>query len=56
MAQAVPMRNVWEARKLIMRGLSVKETALACKMTEASVRNYTKSERAKMKEREKVAR
>jgi transposase len=50
MAQAPHMRVVWAMRRSILAGESVKDIALHCKVSEATVRAYTKSERAKVAE------
>lgn len=47
---AVPLKKVFEARRMISSGKSVKEVSKHLKMSESSVRDYTKSERAKLKE------
>lgn len=44
-----PMRKIWEARDLILRGKSVKQVAEATGMTASSVYTYTKWEREKVK-------
>ena len=49
MAIKYSMKQVREARSLILYGYSVKEVSAITKMSEGSVRNYTKSERAKVK-------
>lgn len=55
MTKAVPMRKIHEARRQVLHGYSVKEISEKLKMSESTVRLYTKSERARMSERrEKV--
>lgn len=43
---ALPMKKVWEARRLIKRGYSVKEVSKIVIASESWVRNYTKAEMA----------
>jgi DNA-binding NarL/FixJ family response regulator len=50
MAQTPHMRVVWQMRRAILEGASVKDIALATHCSEATVRAYTKAERAKVKE------
>lgn len=41
------MKTIWQARNLIMHGYSVKEVSKRLKLSESTVRLYTKSERAR---------
>lgn len=56
MARAVPMRVVWGWRDAIKKGASVKDLALASGYSEKVVRDYTKAERALVKEQKQIAR
>lgn len=47
---AYPMRKIWEARNLILRGYSVTRVCGITGMNASSVYAYTKSERQKMKQ------
>lgn len=51
---AVPMRKIHQARRMILSGHPVKHIALILKVSESTIRLYTKSERAKMKERGQI--
>lgn len=46
----VEMKKVWQARRLILSGESVKDIATKLSISEGIVRTYTKSERAKIKQ------
>lgn len=45
----VPMKKVWEARRLIMSGYSAKEVSEYLGMSVSTIRCYTKYEREKVK-------
>lgn len=47
----IPLKKIFEARRLILSGYSVKEISSLLKMSESSVRLYTKAERKRVKER-----
>lgn len=49
MAIKYSMKQVWEARRLVKSGMLVKDIASRLKMSESSVRNYTKDERARIR-------
>lgn len=55
MARAPHMRLVWQWRREILAGYSVKDIAQGSGKgySESTIRNYTKAERAKVREREK---
>ena len=43
------MRSIWKARELILQGYTAKEVADIVQIPVAVIRNYTKSERARVK-------
>jgi hypothetical protein len=55
MAQSVHMKFVWQWRRDIMQGFSVKDISKQSGYSEALIRSYTKDERVRVKEQQKAA-
>lgn len=51
----VPFRKILRAREMVLRGLTVKQIATELKISESTVRLYTKAERARVRERKSSA-
>ena len=47
---ALPMKTIWQARRLILEGCSVAQVCEITGMSKSSVTLYTKAERAKVKQ------